>query len=301
MIQRISISLILISVVVCSTVSNAVAGALTLKRGQLWVKSSFIYQKTDERYYSRNTPCPSGHDCTRSGQRVPFPFDGESEFSGVYWELNYGLTDHLELKVQVPFFDIEFTDVANPDRPSTSGIGDIRFGARYRLINMPVVSTFKIEAKAPTGFFNKEAEVVPVGDGQWDLEFGGQFGKSLWPQPAYVNLDLGYRIRFAPDITTSSKDPGNEFFFRGEGGYNVLKSLLIKAAVEGLYGNNFQEGDFTVRESERRVLYFEPGIYWVAKAPLALEAFVRFSLSGKNFTAGEIYGFGLSYTFSILN
>jgi hypothetical protein len=277
------------------------AGAWTLKKGQLWLKSSLFYQKTDERYFSRNTPCPGGHDCTESGQRVPFPFGGESRFTAIFWDLNYGLTDRLELKLQVPFFDIAFSDLANPDRPTTSDIGDLRFGLKYRVLAKPLVASFRIQAKAPTGFFNKEAEVVPVGDGQWDLEFWGQFAKSLWPLAGYLNLDLGYRIRFEPSESTSSKKPGNEFFFRGEGGHNVLKTLLIKLAVEGFSSTRFREGDLTILDSERRVLYLEPGVYWLVAGPLAFEASIRLSVSGKNVPAGQIYNTGLSYTFSFLN
>ncbi len=275
------------------------AGAWTLKRGQLGVKFSLSYQKTDERYYSRITPCPLGHTCTRSGQRVPFAFDGESRFTGLFADVNYGLTDEIEFDLQIPFFDIAFTDDVNPLRPKTADIGDIRFGLRYRYLSSPVVSTLAIAAKAPTGFFNKDAEVVPIGDGQWDLEFMGEFGKSLWPAPAYLNLDLGYRIRFAPDIATSNRDPGNEFFFRGEGGYHLFNSLLFKIAVNGLYGAKFIQSNLAIQDSQRQVLYFESGVFWTIKKPLAFDASIQYTLSGKNFPAGAVYNVGLYYLFSL--
>ena len=142
--------------------TNSYAGAWTLKRGQLKVKTSFLYQKTGDRYYSRNTPCPPGHECTNSGQRVPFPFDGESKVTAVYVDLDFGLTDRLQLAVQIPYFAIEFGDLANPERPKSTDIGDIRFGAKYRLLTNPIVSSLVVVAKAPTGFFNKESEVVPI-------------------------------------------------------------------------------------------------------------------------------------------
>ena len=280
--------------------TNSYAGAWTLKRDQLLVKTSFLYQKTQDRYYSRNTPCPLGHVCTSSGQRVPFPFNGESQVTAVYIDFNYGLTDGLELRVQIPYFAIEFKDLANSERPKSTAVGDIRFGARYRFLTNPFVSTLRVEAKAPTGFFNKDSEVVPIGDGQWDLEFMGQFGRSLWPVPAYVNLDVGYRLRFAPDIATSTIEPGNEFFFRGEGGYNVLKNLLLKVALTGLYSEKFVVENLTILDSQRRVLFFEPGIYLKVKENLAFESSIQFSLSGKNYTAGQVFNLGASYTFSLI-
>ncbi|MFQ5601839.1 MAG: transporter [bacterium] len=273
------------------------AGAWTLKRNQLWVKSSVFFQKTHEQFYSRNTGCPFSHKCDKSGQKVPFPFDGESKFTAVFLDIGYGLTDRLELKVQVPFYDIQFTDLSNPERDGTNDIGDIRFGARYRFITLPFVATFKVEAKAPTGFFNKEAEVIPIGDGQWDLELVGQFGRSLYPVTGYLNFDVGYRIRFEPDPQTSTRIPGNEIIFRGEGGFNVMNNLLLKLAVSGLYSAKFKDEDFTLPDSEREVLYLEPAVFWSVTPALALEAGVQFSLSGKNYPAGEVFSLGVSYTF----
>ena len=229
-----------------------------------------------------------------------FPFNGESKIKAVFLDLSYGLLDQLQLNVQVPYYDIEFTDFADPNRPSTTDIGDIRFGAQYRLIANPLVSSVKIEAKAPTGFFNRDAEIVPIGDGQWDLDLVARFGKSLWPIPAYVNLDVGYRFRFKPAEKTSTRDPGNEFIFRAEAGYNILKTLQVKAGLSGLYGNKFKQENLVVDESQREILFFEPGIHWNVQGPLAIDTGIQISLSGKNYTAGQVFNFGVSYNFSLL-
>ena len=289
------------SLIVClfSLTTQALAGAWTLKRGNLWVKSSFFYQKTDERFYSRNQPCPL-RNCEK-GQRVPFPFNGESRVTAIYFDINYGLLDWLELDVQIPYFDIAFTDDSNPFRDNTTSVGDIRFGARFRWLTNPVVSTLKIQAKAPTGLFNKDSEFVPIGDGQWDLEIQGQFGRSLWPLPFYVNLDIGYRFRFEPNVETTDLDPGDEFTLRAEAGYNITQHLLLKAAIDGFWGDEFTNitTQLRFRDSGRNILYFEPGIYWQIYPPLAVEASTKISLSGKNYPAGVIYSGGVSYTFSI--
>lgn len=301
-IRRASIVLVL---VFCTfmVAGTAHAGAWTLKKGHLWIKSALLYQKTSDQYYSRNTPCPLGVNCTE-GQRVDFPFDGESELTAVFVDVHYGLFDPLEIYLQVPFFDIQFTDLASPQRPGTSDIGDVRFGVKYRFLATPLVASLSVQAKAPTGFLNKDAEIIPVGDGQWDLELIGQFGKSLWPVQSYLNLDLGYRIRFAPALETSSVEPGNEFFFRGEAGYNVLENLVVKFALSGLYGDPFKnhsfDTPFDIPESEREVLYVEPGISLQVVRGLAFETSVQVSVSGKNYLAGEVFNVGVSYKFSLL-
>jgi len=275
------------------------AGAWTLKRGDLWVKTSFYYQKTKDRYFGGLSPaCPlaRNRNC-KNGERVRFVLNGESKIKAVFLDLSYGLLDELQLNVQIPYYDLEFDDFGG-DR-NTTDIGDIRFGAQYRLIANPFVSSVKIEAKAPTGFFNRDAEVVPIGDDQWDLELMARFGKSLWPIPVYANLDVGYRFRFKPADDTI-REPGNEFIFRAEAGYNVLKTLQVKAGLNGLYGNKFKQADLVIPDSQRQILFFEPGIHWNVQGPLAIDTGVQFSLSGKNYTAGQVFNFGLSYNFSLI-
>ncbi|NIV95390.1 hypothetical protein GWN42_22000, partial [candidate division KSB1 bacterium] len=135
------------------------AGAWTLPKRTFWVKSSIFIQRTEERYASSNLFC--GDEQCENGERIPYFFNGEVESNATYFDFWYGLSDRIELQFQLPYFDISFRDDVNPNRPATSDIGDIRFGARYRLPFRPLVTTLRIGAKAPTGFFNKDAEVVP--------------------------------------------------------------------------------------------------------------------------------------------
>lgn len=275
------------------------AGTWTLKRGQLWVKSSFFIQRTSDRYTSTTLAC-GGRAC-RNGERAPFFFNGKIELDAAYLDIWYGLTDRVELQFQLPYFDIRFKDDVNPFRPGTSDIGDTRFGVRYRLPVNFLAATVRVGAKAPTGFFNKDAEVVPVGDGQWDLELSADVGKSLWPLPAYVNVTGGYKLRFEPDVSTTNLDPGNELTLRVEAGVNIQRNLLVKAAIDGFWGQEFTalfaDSKLKLRDSERRILYFEPGVLWTVLDPLTVEFGVRFSLSGKNYPAGQIFSTGLSYKF----
>ncbi len=279
------------------------AGAWTLKRGQLSVKSTLLYQNTSERYYSANTPCPLGESCTRSGQRVSFPFDGESRLTALFFDVNYGILDRLQLGLQIPYFDIQFTDIPDPTRPGTSEIGDTRFGAKYLVFKAPFVTAVEVQAKAPTGFFNRDAEIVPVGDGQWDLDVSLQFGKSLWPIRGYVNLEAGHRTRFAPDLDKANVQPGDELFWSAEAGYTFLPEKFgAKGALSGLSGGKFKalqaDGGFEIADSEREAVNLEVGLWWRWQRALSVEASVTKSLSGKNFPAGEVFGIGVAYLFS---
>ena len=275
------------------------AGAWTLRKGRLWVKSAFLIQRTSERYASETIFC--GDQLCRNGQRTPYFFNGRVESNATYLDIWYGLTDRFELQLQLPYFDIAFEDEVNPNRPSSQGLGDVRFGLRYRIPFKPIVTTFRIGAKAPTGFFNKDSEVVPIGEGQWDLEVSADFGRSFWPLPAYTNLSVGYRFRFEPDLQTTNLDPGDEFWFRAETGIKVGSTFEIKTLLEGFWGQEFTalfaDSNLRINNSERRILYFRPGIGWMIFEPLEFEFSTLFSLSGKNYPAGNIYILGLAYTF----
>ncbi len=277
------------------------AGAWTLRKGRLWVKSAFLIQRTDERYANQAHFC--GDQFWRNGERAPYFFNGPGESNAVYMDIWYGLTDRFELQLQLPYFDIAFEDDVNPDRPSSQGLGDVRFGLRYRIPFKPIVTTFRIGAKAPTGFFNKDSEVVPIGDGQWDLEVSADFGRSFWPLPAYANLSVGYRFRFEPDLQTTNLDPGDEFWFRAETGVKVRNNLEIKTLVEGFWGQEFtalfEDSNLEINNSERRILYFKPGVGWMIFDALEFEFSAMFSLSGKNYPAGKIYILGLAYSFDL--
>ncbi len=81
----------------------------------------------------------------------------------------------------------------------------------------------------------------------------------------------------------------------------MLKNLLLKVALTGFYSEKFVVENLTVFDSQRRVLFFEPGIYLKIKEDLAFESSIQFSLSGKNYTAGQVFNLGVSYTFSLTN
>ena len=70
--MRLPLQIISFSFALLIVSQNAYAGAWILKRGEFWVRSSFHYLNTNERYYSRNTPCPLNENCTKAGQRVKF-------------------------------------------------------------------------------------------------------------------------------------------------------------------------------------------------------------------------------------
>ena len=107
-------------------------------------------------------------------QRSSFP--GRRQNTTVF-TLNYGLTDRIELGVNVPFIKI-FND--RPSRlGNPNGIGDTQFGAKIRLLNegegwLRPAASVVFYAEAPTGSTRKQ-----IGSGLVDYWLYGVLQKSF--------------------------------------------------------------------------------------------------------------------------
>ena len=171
---------LLIAVPLALAAVPAEPGAWVLPRGRSWVQLKLMRQDTTERYFLE-------------GERIPFFFEGRSRTTALFLDYQRGLLEGLDARVQLPLFKLRFDDIAD-DRTST-GIGDVRAGLRWGVLRDPVVVTIGVEVKFPTGKFENDVEVVPVGEGQFDYDVTLELARSLWPQPGYVTGLIGYRFR----------------------------------------------------------------------------------------------------------
>ncbi len=177
--SRLLPAMVLSAAALIASAQPALAGAWIYPKGVNWFRIGFAYQNTDERYFL-------------DGERIPYFFDGESEVSAAFFEYRLGLGAGFEALFQLPVYDIRFDDFA--DNRSSTGIGDVRAGARWNFVQDALVATVGAGVKFSTGEFVNDAEIVPVGEGQYDFEVDVEVGRSLWPRPGYVNGKLGYRF-----------------------------------------------------------------------------------------------------------
>ena len=87
----------------------------------------------------------------------PHFFDGESEVSAAFFEYRLGLGAGFEALFQLPVYNIRFDDFA--DNRSSTGIGDVRAGARWNFVQDAVVATVGAGVKFSTGEFVNDAEI----------------------------------------------------------------------------------------------------------------------------------------------
>lgn len=259
-------------------------------QGAGWAKLSVVHHRTTEEYRA-------------DGRKAPFLNNGaESRSTAIFADVLLGVTDRIDVWVQVPYFDLNFDD--DTEKRHSAGIGDIRMSARVNLLQLrsgsiPISARFT--AKAPVADLTIDAEVIPVGEGQWDYEAWLESGISLWPLPLYSVVWLGYRWRTLNQETT--REPGDEFTFLGEvGGTSLIGGLGGKVVVDGIFGRpgkiqGLQLGDLDRRE----IVYLAPTALYNFTSSTVLEVSGRIPLHGKNFPAGAPVQIGLFHQGGIFN
>jgi hypothetical protein len=250
--------------------------------GNFWGKLSFFHHQTTEQFRA-------------DGSKKPFiNSNAESISQAIFLDLNVGLTDRLDLWLQAPYYDLEFNDDSG-DRKST-GIGDIRLSARFNLLqlrggSLPITARFT--TKFPVNDFPIDAEIIPVGEGQFDFEAWLEGGISLWPLPAYSVLWVGYRWRL--ENTETTRKPGDEVVFLAElGGTELLGGLGGKLVLDGIFGRPGKiQGIQLGSVDEREILYLAPTLFYNFTSQTILEVGVRIPLRGKNYPAGGPFQIGV--------
>lgn len=258
-----------------SGASSASAGAWLVPAREWRAQLAFLHQDTSERYFL-------------DGQRIPFFFEGRSRASALVVDAARGFGG-LDLALQVPIFFFSFDDLA--DDRSSAGFGDVRITVRARVLDAPIVVTAGATGKMPTGAFDNDAEVVPVGEGQWDYDGFLEVGRSFWPRRAYVTALAGYRARTRN--ATSNIDPGDEFYWSAEVGHRIGEHLTVRARARGLHGRDATTFGIPTASLRREAVYLSPGVVWDVGDRWGVDVSVPFTLRGRNWPSGSSLSFAL--------
>lgn len=275
----------------------AAAGAWTLGQGQIWSKVTVMSQSTDEHYDG-------------DGNAVEIPADAQYESQQVYFDIRYGVTDQIDLGLQIPYLSNNFVDkdesndVATPPPAleTESGLGDIRGFAKINLVNSAdLVGTLKLGFKAPMGDYREVPEALSITGGQWDFDVVAQLGRSFWPAPLYASVDLGYRWRGEYQDSDPNPDrsytPGAEFVLNAEAGYSPMDKLLVALKYESIAGDEYDalSNPGQPETLSQSVSYLAPTVLVTLHPNLSLEAQARMTVSGNRYFAGPAYAVGLSF------
>ena len=130
---------------------------------------------------------------------------------------DFGITDDVTVSAMLPFKFISYTP--NQVKLTNSGVGDIDIAIRGNLINKNgyALST-EVQLGLPTGDKNDPNGLV-LGDGEFNVAARILGGRSFYPSPLYVTVDVAYNFR--------SKGFSDDVFYNAEIGYGFAENRLF--------------------------------------------------------------------------
>lgn len=245
--------------------------------GHGWVQVTFFHHDTRKRFDPEGSVEPLFNEGGRSISTQLF-------LTGVA-----GLGRGVDVWVTVPFNRLAFNDVV--DERLSTGFGDprihLRVGPELFGWKAPVPVAVRGGVKLPLGEFNRDAEIIPLSEGQRDWEVMLELGHSFWPLPLYAAGWAGYRRR---EVNSEiDRKPGDEWFGYAAMGGEVQR-FVWKLAVDGL------EGQAPVRRlpsgeviplvlDRRRLVQMLPSLGYRI-GPGVVEIGGRLPIRGRNLPAG---------------
>ncbi len=271
--------LVLLAVCCMWPLTEARAGAWSQQKGHYYAKLSAILYDADEAFDGDGN---RGHADS---------LDATFESNHGFLYIEYGLLERLTLLTQVSAGRLISE---NPEvRLTTTAVGDWDIGAKYQILQWPVVLSPYVSFKVPTGY--DENNNPAIGTGDLDMELRLLVARSLHPVPLYLGAELGFRFRGGP---FSKQVP---YFF--EVGATPHEKVFVKVYLEGkdtllagggnadaMHSMSMQisEGDFTKVGVNTAVK-----VYGNTSVDLVYDVI----FVGKNVGAGSAFGIGLSYSY----
>jgi hypothetical protein len=261
--------------------------------GKLYTRVAYSEYES-QRFFNENGTSKS-YSPGDAGKKRDFDYDEQTwSFYG-----EYGLLDNLTLIGSLDYKEIEWTyqsvTIGNKDTKS-SGLGDINFGLRYRLLATES-GALSLQAMYKTAEAYDEKDLgsleIQLGDAQDDFEMRLQYGQSMYPMlPGYFNVEAGYRWR--------SQYMADEFVYLLEMGVDITKSLYVRSKLDGIANvGNGDDAPAAVVDSnpyEIDLGKLEVTVGYKIIPQLSLEASYFNELYGANTTKGETWSLALAAT-----
>ena len=253
------------------------AGAWTLSEGKL-------YNKLSVNSFSANS------ELDKDGKSSTLANNGKFGDLNLGNYLEYGLSDKWSLVSSFYVKQIEKKD--NSQTTTTNGIADVDLGMKYKMLDGESgIMSSQVMFKIP-GAYDKNS-VLPLGNGQLDVELRLLYGVSLWRiLPGYANFEAGYRWR--------AEAPSDEFRYLAEFGADITKKIYGRVKLDGI--KSMKNSDKIVVNSSNITLANE---YDVGKLDIAIgykisdtwgvELGYTPTIYGVNTAKGTTYSLGVTY------
>jgi hypothetical protein len=232
------------------------------------------------------------------GTCEPFFADGHAVATSLFVTGALGLVRGLDAWVQASGHRLRYDDAAG--RRLRTGPGDLR---TYLRAGLPLVGgpdvpvAVRAGVKWPLGAFPVDAETIPLGTGQRDVEVMLEAGHAVAAPPLglatlYLQGWVGYRWR-APNME-AAYTPGDEAFAFAAAGGRIPTggpALTWKVAIEGWRGTAPVVQGVVLPRSREAMLQFLPDL-GVRVGPGTLTVGARLPFAGQNLPAGPALTLG---------
>lgn len=246
----------------------------TLPSGTGWVMASVLRQSSTDLF-------------SNLGDRQPFLADGRFSTTSLYLSAGAGIARGLDVWAQAPIHRMHYTDQGG--QRDRTGVGDLRVALRASpdLVGLRFPVAVRAGFKVPGSTFPVDATIIPLTEGQRDVEVSVETGHAFRIAPMYVMAWAGYRWR--DENRPAARRPGDERFSHLALG-GTIGGTRLELAADHLYGAPPRQLGFVVN-SPRRILQLAPTI----SRPVGigtLDATVVVPIVGRNLPTGAAFSVG---------
>jgi len=183
-------------------IATSVFAAWTQPKGHAYNQLTFSYYVTKKKFTTLKYDKDSA-TIYSTGDGVNRIATAKYISESITYYGEYGITDTLTVFTAIPWKWARSDDTMRyAEERGPSGIGDIDFGLRHRLIQnlfgSGVLMSLQGTVKIPEGYeYGHPLRELSLGDGQYDTTIALLFGRGLGK--GYAWLNTGYKYRFEND------------------------------------------------------------------------------------------------------
>jgi hypothetical protein len=247
----------------------------TSSPGAGWIQLSFFGQNATERF-------------DFGGQRQPFFAGGEARTRSAYLTASVTVFHGLDVWAQAAMHRLRYQDEGGSRE--RSGLGDIRLAVRgdASLVGLAMPVALRMGVKLPGSEFPVDATILPLSEGQTDVELSVETARTLAGDALYGLGWIGHRWRLGQ--TSADRHPGDEWFGHlGLGGR--LQSLHWQLGADALRGGAPSQQGITLTSARRRLVQLNPSVAW-AVGPGELDVGGHVPISGRNLPSDPAFSIG---------
>jgi hypothetical protein len=229
------------------------------------------------------------------GDRQPFLADSEFRTRSAFVTGAVGVTEGVELWAQAPIHRLTVDGASGSS--TSSGVGDLRFAVRVgsRLAGIELPVAIRAGLKLPGSEFPVDATVLPLTEGQRDLELSVESGFGIAALPLYAMGWMGFRWR-GPN-KEAVREPGDELFAHLALG-GAAGPIGWEIAADGLWGRAPIAQSVVLEGEKRRLVQIRPTI-GVGLGPGRLELTGQVPVLGRNLPVGTGVSLGYRQTWGL--